>query len=177
MASTVGDRPRTSDSGSSESATRKATVHAQLKSDGFDNQEAVKLNVFLGQMYDYIQDHPTLKKAFKDAWDVYDGSKKAIGAAPYKGILNENIHDYGVSGGASVLGVFIDHFSALAKSQGIQLNECALSVAKIATDIGGVGVGAVTSVSGWGVLFLGISIVSTYQDSYSSVSVCSPNGS
>ena len=181
MATALDSRPRTQNDGNSDdSAARKSALHAQLKGDGFDNQEAVKLNVYLGQMYSYIQDHPSLLKALKDtldAHDVYKGSKAAIGAAPYVGSLNAMIYNYGLSGGASVLGVFVDRFGALAKSQGIKLNECALSVAKVATDIGGAGVGAVTSVSGLGVLLLAVGIVSTFQDSKSLVKACSPDGS
>ena len=66
----------------------------------------------------------------------------------------------------------MDRFAALARYKGIELNECALGVAKVATDIGSAGVGAVTSVSGFGVLLLGVSIVSTFQDSYSLGKAC-----
>jgi hypothetical protein len=128
-------------------------------------------------MSDYIDKHPDVRKALSDgfdAHDVYYGAKAAIGSAGYTGNLNRLIKSYGMSGGASVLGVFVNRFDALAKSQGIELNECALTVAKVATDIGGAGIGAVSSVTGWGLLFLAVSVVSTLQDSYSLPGACFP---
>lgn len=159
-------------------AVSRSTLHEQLTKDGLTNDQAVKSTSYLHQMSSYIQEHPGVLTALKgglDAHDVYKGSKAAVGAAAYTGSLNTMIRNHGMSGGATVLGVFVDRFGALARSQGIELNECALSVAKLATDIGGAGVGAVTSVGGFGVLLLGISVVSTFQDSYSLVNACSLN--
>jgi hypothetical protein len=108
-----------------------------------------------------------------DAHDLYKGAKAAKAAAGYTGNMNLLIRDFGASGGASVLGVFIDRFAAMAKNQGIEVNECALGVSKVFTDIGGVGVGAVGSVTGpWAWLLLGISVVGTYNDSSEMAKSC-----
>lgn len=146
-----------------------ALIYAQIEA-----SNAVK--GYLLEILQYLKKHPEVEEALKygkDAHEVYEGAKKATKAGRYTGSLNALVKDYGSSGGASVLGVFVDRFAALAKYKGIELNECALSVAKVATDIVGAGVGAVTSVSGFGLLLLGVSILSTYQDSYSLGKACS----
>ena len=143
-----------------------------------DGVKAAQFGAFLQQVHEYIQKDPKLQaalrgwKAGQDAHDVYKGAKDAAITARYTGNLNTLVQDYGRSGGASVLGVFVDRFAHMAKAQGIKLNECALSVAKVATDIGGAGVGAVSSVTGWGLLFLGISVLSTFNDSRSATKAC-----
>ncbi|HLW83629.1 MAG TPA: hypothetical protein VKR60_00360 [Candidatus Sulfotelmatobacter sp.] len=167
---------------SRESNTQNASIssaHAHIQSraqnNGLSAEKAARLASYLRQMSGYIDKHPDLQAALKGAFDVHDvytGTKAAIGTAGYKGILNAKIISHGASGGASVLGVFVSRFAALAKSQGIELNECALTVAQVATDIGGAGVGAVTSVTGWGFLFLAVSVVSTLQDGYSLPKAC-----
>jgi hypothetical protein len=145
-----------------------AVIYAQIEA-----SNAIK--GYLLEILEYIKEHPELEEALKygkDAREVYKGAKEAIVAGRYTGSLNALVKDYGSSGGASVLGVFVDRFAALAKYKGIEVNECALSVAKVATDIGGAGVGALTSVSGFGVLLLAVSVVSTFQDSYSLGKAC-----
>lgn len=164
-----------SPSGSNDAAVNSATLHAQMRGNGLNQEKAAKYSSYLQDMSDYIQKHPDLQTALKgtkDSYDVYKGAKAAKVAAGYTGSLNALIKDYGSSGGASVLGVFVDRFGAMAKNQGIELNECALLVSKVALDIGGVGVGSVSSVSGVGLLLLGASIVATYQDSYSLARAC-----
>lgn len=117
-------------------------IFLQLKTDGFDNQEATMLHAYLGLMYSYIQNNPSLqkelldyKKAFSDTKDVWNGVKAVLRADRYRGI-GKLVIDQGKSGGLSILNVFIDRFAVLAKDQGLELNECALSIAKLAADIG-----------------------------------------
>ena len=143
-----------------------AQIYAQLK-------PPTPSRDFFWRCSDIFKKHPEVEEALKygkDAYDVYDSAQKAVKASGYTGSLNALVRDYGASGGASVLGVFVDRFAALARYEGIELNECALSVAKVAADIGG----AVSLVSGFGVLLLGASIVATFQDSYSLARACPP---
>jgi hypothetical protein len=145
-----------------------ATLTSQLETVGLSRGNAANQAWFLAAMHDFIKKHPDVEAALvgtKDGYEVYEGAKIAVKTAGYTGSLNRLVRDAGASGGASVLGVFVDRFSSLAKNQGIELNECALSVAKVATDIGGAGVGSVTSVSGVGLVLLGVSVLSTYSDS------------
>lgn len=166
-----------------------ATLHAHMSSTSDSKTAAFVVavadhihdNLHLRVLLDGLQRNPHVQTVLNrtkdglDIHDVYKGAKAAVRAAPYVGNMNALIKDSGASGGASVLGVFVDRFGAMAKQQGIELNECALNVAKLSTDIGGVGVGTVGSVTGpadW--LFLGISIVSTFQDSKSMAQACLP---
>jgi len=159
-----------------------ATFHAQLKRDGLSNDAATKSASFLVRVSDFIQQNHKLRDAFNDTiqlHDVYTGAVASVETAPYVGDLNKLIQSRGISGAASVMGVFVDRFGALADSQGIELNKCALSVAKLATDIGGAGVGAVTSASGigspLGAVLTGIAVMSTINDSRSFVNECLPS--
>jgi hypothetical protein len=168
---------RSSSASRNNTAVNGATLYSRMRGNGVSSDKAAKLGIYLQQMFDYMQKHPGVEAALKnlkDGREVYEGTKAAVVAAPYVGSLNTLVQDSGRSGGASVLGVFVDRFGTMAKAQGIQLNECALSVARVAADIGGAGVGAVTSVSGWGLLLLGISAVSTFNDGRSLGKACLP---
>jgi hypothetical protein len=78
-----------------------------------------------------------------------------------------------LSGGAGVAAPFIDRLASIAKYYGIALDECSLSVTKVALDIAGAGTGAVTAVSGIGIPLLFLSVVATFNDSYGLAKACS----
>ena len=158
-----------------ESVLSGADLCVQIQASGTSKGSVAKNGAYLKQMSDYIQASPNLQEALKlanNGYVVVKGTKAARIAATYTGNMNGMVKDFGAAGGASVLGVFVDRFGGLAKSQGIELNECAMSVSKVATDIAAAGVGSVTAVTGWGVLLLGISIVSTYRDSSALAKSC-----
>jgi hypothetical protein len=167
--------------GSSEGVRVGNSIYAALISTGLDEKRAASFALFCQDVYSYVQNDPKLQAAL-DTYSVYDGSKKSVVAAGYiqrAGALGlksgiSGFSDYGKSGGAAVLGVFVDRFGAYAKSQGIELNECSLTLAKVALDVGGAGTGAVTALSGWGLLLAGVSVVATFKDSYSLAKVCFP---
>jgi len=119
-------------------------------------------------------------KELKDRHDVLDGLQKisnankllpqavAMDLAKSVGALK----DYRLSAGVSVVAPFVDRLATIAKQNGIELNECSLGVTKVALDIAGAGTGAVTSVSGIGIPLLFLSVVATFNDSYSLGKAC-----
>ena len=119
-------------------------------------------------------------KEVKDNHDVEDGLQKIASAnqlLPEAMAMNlvksaGAIKNYRLSAGVSVVAPFIDRLAALAKGCGIELDECSLSVVKVALDIGGAGTGAVSSVSGFGIPLLCLSILATYNDGFGLVKAC-----
>ena len=122
-------------------------------------------------------------KELKDNHDAADGLKKIASAnhlLPEAMAMNlvksaGAIKNYRLSAGLSVVAPFLDRIAAIARGSGIELNECSLSVVKVALDIGGAGAGAVTSVGLVGVPLLCLSILATFNDSYGLVKACSPS--
>lgn len=145
-------------------------VHAGLTSLGFKEDKANHYAWFCQAVYEELKDHH----------DVIEGLQKianankllpqaiAMNLAKSTGVLK----DYRLSGGVSVVAPFIDRLAAIAKQNGIELNECSLSVTKVALDCAGAGAGALTSVSGIGIPLLFLSVVATFNDSYSLGKAC-----
>jgi hypothetical protein len=137
---------------------------------GFSEEKASKYAWFCQLIY----------KELKDNHDVEDGLKKIASAnqllpeAMAMDLVKSAgaIKNYRLSAGVSVVAPFIDRLAAIAKASGIELNECSLSVVKVALDIAGAGTGAVTSVSGIGIPLLCLSILATFNDSYGLVNAC-----
>ncbi len=124
-------------------------------------------------IYDYIQqDH-----------DLTEGLKQVANANKLQPMARElqltravgTLGDLRLSGVAGITNVFVDHFKALAEHYGIEVNECSLAVTKVCLDIGSAGIGAVSSVTGVGVVWLGLSVIATFQDSYDLGKVCLPS--
>ena len=173
-------------------AGNSSLLNALLQRQGLTSRKAAALTAFLVGIATYIhanpklefeiasfvEKHPTLKASGEgvatgiELHDVYKGALLAVKSSKYSGMLNQKIRTAGWSGGANALGMFVDQFGAYAKSQNIEVNQCALQVARVASDIAAAGVGSVTSVSGIGIPLLGYAIVSTYQDSYSLGKAC-----
>jgi hypothetical protein len=146
-------------------------VRGRLKSVGFSDEKADKYAWFCQLVY----------KEVKDDHDVSEGLEKIANAnrmlpqAMAMNLVNSAaaIKNYRLSAGLSVVGPFIDRIAAIARASGIELNECSLSVVKVAIDIGGAGAGAVSSVTGIGIPLLALSIMATFNDSYGLVKACS----
>jgi hypothetical protein len=82
------------------------------------------------------------------------------------------LKNYRLSARASVAAPVIDRLVAIAKYNGIELNECSISITKVALDIAGAGTGAVSSVGGIGVPLLFLSVIATFNDSYGFAKAC-----
>jgi len=138
-------------------------INAGLKSLAFTEDKANRYAWFCQAIY----------KELKDRHDIIDGLQRIAAAnklLPQATAMNllkatRGLKDYRLSAGVGVVAPFVDRLASIAKQNGIELNECALSVTKVALDIAGAGTGAVTSVSGIGIPLLFLSVVATFNDS------------
>ena len=165
-----------------------AVVKSALVRAGIEQRTAILYATYCTAVYRYLLEHPRTRTALemaKDAYDVADGSQKAFRAAGYiergsaVGVSSarSGFAAYGASGGAGVLQVFTSYFESFAKTQGIELNECSLAVAKVSLDIAAAGIGSVAAVSGWGLVVAGVGVIATARDSYALGQVCFGRGS
>lgn len=128
---------------------------------------------FCQAIYDFIQENHDLK----------DGLQQVANANQLQPMARQlqltnsvrTLGDVRLSGSAGIANVFVDHFKALAEHYGIEVNECSLAVTKVCLDVASAGVGAVSSVTGIGLVWLGLSVIATFQDSYELGSVCIPS--
>lgn len=119
-------------------------------------------------------------KELKDQHDVIDSlqriarANKLLPQAIEMNLVRSagTLKNYRLSAGVGVVAPFIDRLSALAKANGIQLNECSLSVTKVAMDVAGAGTGAVTFGTGMGTVLLFLSVVATFNDGQSLGKAC-----
>jgi hypothetical protein len=147
-----------------------SVVYTGLKELGFSEDKANRYAWFCQSIYKELKDqHDALAalKSIANANKVLPNAR-AMNLVKSVGVLK----DARVSGGVGVVAPFIDRFAAIAKECGVELNECALSVTKVALDIAGAGVGAVTSVEGIGIPILFLSVIATFNDSYSLGKAC-----
>lgn len=111
-----------------------------------------------------------------DSWNTYASARQTLSVRPYAAGASalglKRLPAHGVSGGAGVLQVFLNRFQVFAKSQGIELNECALAVSALALDIAAAGVGSVASVSGVGIGLLVLAGAQTMKDSWQFTEAC-----
>jgi hypothetical protein len=148
-----------------------ALVHYGLMSLGLTGDKANRYAWFCQAVYQELKDHH----------DVIDGLRKIANAnrlLPKALAMNlakatGALRDYRLSAGVSVVAPFVDRLAAIAEQNGIVLDECFLSVTKVALDIAGAGTGAITSVSGIGIPLLFLSVVATFDDSYGLAKACS----
>jgi hypothetical protein len=146
-------------------------IFGGLKSLGFSEEQAKRYAWFCQAIY----------KELKDQHDAIDGLNKIASAnklLPQAIAMNlvtstGALKNYRLSAGVSVVGPFIDRFAAIARKNGIALDECSLNVTKVALDIGGAGTGALSTVGGGiGIPLLFLSVISTFNDSYSLGKAC-----
>jgi len=145
-------------------------IHAGLMDLGLTEDKADRYAWFCQAIYKELKDHH----------DVIDGLQKIAEANKrLPGAVGMNLvratgalKDFRMSAGVSVVAPFVDRLASIAKLHGIELNDCSMSVTKIALDIAGAGTGAVTSVSGIGIPLLFLSVVATLNDSYGLGKTC-----
>jgi hypothetical protein len=145
-----------------------------------DPGKAAKYALLCMDVYRYINDHPEMKSALQDANNVRKGVTTISTAVRYAkdgaaiGITSaaNGFRSYGIGGGGKIISAFVNQFAAYAEKNGIELNQCALSITKVALDIGTAGAGAVTSVTGAGIVFLAIGVLGTFNDSGDMAKAC-----
>jgi hypothetical protein len=146
-------------------------VHDGLVKLGFTEDKANRYAWFCQAIY----------KELKDQHDAIDGLQKTADAnklLPEAVAMNlvkstGALKDFRFSAGVSVVAPFVDRLATIAKLNGIELNDCSLSVTKLALDIAGAGTGAVTSVGLIGIPLLFLSVAATFNDSLSLAKACS----
>lgn len=158
-----------SSTGSYDVFTSDAAICSSIQ--GYvDVENVARFGSYLAEINKYLKDHPYLIEIIQDGFDLHDvidGARKGFVAARYVGSLNLRVQDWGASGGASVLGVFVDRFGAMAKKDGIEVNEMALALTKVLLDIAGAGTATVASAftGPVGILLLSVALINTFSDS------------
>lgn len=146
-------------------------IQGGLKRLGFTRDKADRYAWFCQYVYKELKDHHDVT----DALHKIAGANKLLPQAIAMNLVKSTgaLKNYRLSAGVSIVGPFIDRLSAIARNQGIALDECSLNVVKVALDIGGAGTGAVSSVAGIGIPLLFLSVAATFNDGFSLVRACS----
>jgi hypothetical protein len=121
-------------------------VNNALTLAGLDRKTAKNYSDFAVRLYEYIKDRPQLQEALQGAKQVYDLNKNAKGwaaAARLEGnakAMNsmataEKFALRGTVSAGGVISTFVDYFAGVARSLGIDMNECAIDVTKVILDI------------------------------------------
>jgi len=147
-------------------------VYGRLKQ-SMGPDKAKTYAMFCQSIYDYVQQDHDLSDAFKQIANADKLQPMARELQLTKSV--GTLADVRRAGVAGITNVFVDHFKTLAEYYGIKLDECSLAVTKVCLDIGSAGAGAVSSVTGVGVVWLGLSVIATFQDSYDLGKVCIPS--
>jgi hypothetical protein len=141
-----------------------------INTPGIGNDKAGKYAWFTQAVYKELMD----QYAVVDGLNRIASANELLPEAMSMNLVKSTaaLKDYRLSGGVAVVAPFVDRFAAIARLHGIEVNDCWASVAKVAIDIGGAGTGAVTSVSGFGIPLLALSVIATFNDSYSLGKAC-----
>lgn len=121
-------------------------VSNALKISGLDEKTVESYSEFAVRFYRYIKDRPELQEALKGAKQVYDLSDKskawAVAArlesnARAMGAVNvaEKMASRGTISAGGAISTFVEYFAGVAKSLGIEMNECALAITKVILDV------------------------------------------
>jgi hypothetical protein len=113
---------------------------------GLNKEMAKKYADFAVQIYQYIKDRPQLQEALQGAKQVYDLNKGAKGWAAAARLesnakamnavtMAEKFAAKGAVSAGGAISTFVDYFAGIAKSLGIEMNECAIDVTKVILDI------------------------------------------
>lgn len=146
-------------------------IRAGLKQLGFSEEKANRYAWFCQAVYKELKDQHDVLAALNSIANA----NKVLPNAAAMNLVNSIrvLKDVRVSGAAGIAAPFLDRLVTLAREYGIELNECSLSVTKIALDIAGAGVGAVSSVEGIGIPLLFLSVAATFNDGYALGKACS----
>jgi len=117
-------------------------VFNTLKESGLSNDTALKYSVFAAQAYQWILNNPQVKMSFASFEGIT--SFKTYQAATR---LSDNASMMGLNSAApglatarnfnagAALNAGLTYFGSLAKSLGIEVNECALAITKVIEDV------------------------------------------
>jgi hypothetical protein len=147
-------------------------VYARLIGLGFEPKTAKNYATFCQAVYDYIQQNHDLQDSLAKIANANKLEPMARELQLTKSI--RSLGDTRLAGGAGLANIFVDYFKAYAVANGIEINECSVAITKVCLDISSAGIGAVSSVTGVGVVWLGISVIATFQDSYDLGKICIP---
>jgi hypothetical protein len=170
-----------------ESDKISAYLVPALQKAGLPPETVQKYALLARDVYDYIQANPEVKaglrmyeaqKKLKSAGDIYEGSAMVYKTTQYLnngaalGLTSAASGFSTIRAGAAgtALTGFVDIFEGIAKSYGIELNDCALSVTKVTLDF----VGVMAAGTGIGLVVAGMAVLSVGKDSYALGQACIP---
>jgi hypothetical protein len=101
---------------------------------------------FAVEMYKYIESRPQLQFAITGAKATFDMAKGAQGYIDAMGYAErareldlvssaERFAGRGTVSAGAAISAFVDYFAGMAKSLGIEVNECAIAVTKVMLDV------------------------------------------
>ena len=113
---------------------------------GMNEETAKKYAYFAEELYRYIKDRPALQEALQGAKQVYDLNKGAKGWAAAARLesnaramnavgMAEKFATRGTISAGGAISAFVEYFAGIAKTLGVELNECAIAVTKVILDI------------------------------------------
>ncbi len=145
-------------------------INARLIDMGMSPDKANRYGIFCQALYNEVQGNHDISDALKNLANA----EKLQPMARQLGLTSSvrTLGDVSLAGKAGLVNVFVDYIKGLALACGVEINDCSFSIAKVALDIASAGVGAVSSVTGVGVVWLALSVVATFQDSYELANVC-----
>lgn len=146
-------------------------IYSGLKRLQFSEDKANRYAWFCQAVYKELKDQHDVLAALKSIANA----NKVLPNATAMHLVNsvKVLKDARISGAAGIAAPVVDRLVTIAREYGIELNECSLSVTKVALDIAGAGVGAVTSVEAIGIPLLFLSVVATFNDGYTLGKACS----
>ncbi|MFP5228938.1 MAG: hypothetical protein ACLGXA_15070 [Acidobacteriota bacterium] len=121
-------------------------VNNTLTLSGLSKDTAKKYGYFASELYTYIRERPQLQMVLQCSRSVYDmgrgasgyaaaarlsSSAAAMGAADFA----ERFAAKGNASAGGAIAAFVDYFAGIAKSLGIEMNECALAVTRVMLDV------------------------------------------
>lgn len=170
------------------SAGFSTAVRSSLITQGYDAGDAAGLANVYGSAYGYLQNHWSefvaaykVANAAKTGFDAFKGAQKAVQAttllnnATMMGASSDiliGFQDARLAGGAGVLSALVSVMEIVAQRNHVELNECALSVAKVSLDLVGALSGGITVEFGVGGVMAAMSIVAGVSDTIQLATSC-----
>ncbi len=159
----------------------EGAVRSALMATGADAATATRYAHYVGAMHEEIFRSPELREALESARTLYEGGSKVATGTAHLRRATELGHlaavarygTYAYSGAAGVLSVFHDRFSALAKQQGIPLNECAMAISKVALTAAAAGAAAVPT-GGLSLIVLAFALLEQAKQGMAVYDACKP---
>jgi hypothetical protein len=165
-----------------------SAVRNSLIKQGYPTTSATGLANVYGSAYSFLKNNWSqfivaykVVDAAKTGYDAFKGTEKVIQSttlitdATAMGASSEvlsGLSDARLAGGAGILSALVSVMEIVAKDNHIELNECALSVAKVSLDLIGLVSGGITVEFGIGGVLTAMSIVAGVTDTIQLASSC-----